>query len=459
MTARPDNPFTATLDAINAALGAGATLPAVRQLGHGALPSIFPVTDLAAATVAAAGRELAAHIMLSGRPAPQVTVDRRLASFRFATSFRPEGWEPPSPWDPVAGDYQTADGWIRLHTNAPHHRAAALGVLGVEADRQAVAAAVRRWRADELETAVVEAGGCAASMRSLAAWQAHPQGAAVNAEPLVHVEEGTANDRSEPAIRPERPLAGIRVLDLTRVLAGPVASRFLAGFGADVLRIDPPGWDEPGVLPDVTPGKRRARLDLRQKDDRLIFEKLLAEADILVHGYRGEALEHLGFGAEWRKHVRPGLIDVSLDAYGWTGPWRGRRGFDSLVQMSAGIAEAGMRLYGTDRPRPLPVQALDHATGYLMAACALRGLNERRAKGRGSRWRTSLARMAALLTSLPQATDTAPFDPVGDADYLPVIEQSGWGPLHRLKPPLSIEGAEKHFSRPAGPLGSDAASW
>ena len=165
------------------------------------------------------------------------------------------------------------------------------------------------------------------------------------------------------------------MLDLTRVLAGPVATRFLAGFGADVLRIDPPEWDEPAVVPEVTLGKRCARLDARTDDGRAHLRRLLAEADVLVHGYRPGVLDSLlGVDADGRAELRPGLVEVCLDAYGWTGPWSARRGFDSLVQMSSGIAEAGMRWAGRDVPTPLPVQALDHATGYLMAAEVIDGL-------------------------------------------------------------------------------------
>ena len=170
---------------------------------------------------------------------------------------------------------------------------------------------------------------------------------------------------------------------MTRVLAGPVATRFLAGFGAEVLRIDLPGWDEPAIVPDVTLGKHCARLDLRQPRDRNTWEGLLQAADVLVHGYRPGALAGLGLDAEQRRALCPGLVDVSLDAYGWDGPWRGRRGFDSLMQMSCGIAAAGMTMLNRDRPTPLPVQALDHATSYIMAAAAVRGLTDRLITGLG----------------------------------------------------------------------------
>ncbi|MBX9720412.1 MAG: CoA transferase, partial [Candidatus Obscuribacterales bacterium] len=268
----------------------------------------------------------------------------------------------PAPWDPIAGDYRSNDGWIRLHTNAPHHRKAAEKILGAHDDRSNMARAVSGWSAQELETAIVDAGGCAAEMRSGSAWIEHPQGIAVASEPLVQFKTTETKTEWSWTPTPSRPLAGLRVLDLTRVLAGPVATRFLAGYGANVLRIDPPTWEEPGVVPEVTLGKKCARLDLRNQNDRKCFEELLSQTDILIHGYRPGALDALGYGSAERRALSPGLIDVSLSAYGGSGPWAARRGFDSLVQMSTGIAEAGMNWRKTDKPIPLPVQALDHAT-------------------------------------------------------------------------------------------------
>jgi hypothetical protein len=298
------------------------------------LASVFPVSAFAAAAVAAAGVAVADFVCAAFGASPRVEVDRRLVSLWFGFSLRPIDWALPPLRDPIAGDYATADGWIRLHTNAPHHRAAALSVLGVSAEKQAVASAVAQWKAEELETAIVGNKGCAAVMRTASEWKAHPQGIAVTQERLIDA-RATA-DSADPLnlSTPKRPLRGIRVLDLTRVLAGPVATRFLAGLGADVLRIDPPTWDEPGVVPDVTLGKRCARLDLSVADGKATFLQLLEGADVLVHGYRSNALNNLGLDARLRRETRPGLVDISLDAYGWTGPWSHRRGFDSLVQMS-----------------------------------------------------------------------------------------------------------------------------
>jgi hypothetical protein len=446
------------LDAIGRSLGV-AECANVEILGSGDLPSVFSVSDLAAATVGAAGAALAQLLAAAYGKRPPVAVDRRLASLWFGGSIRPVGWKLPAPWDPIAGDYRTADGWIRLHTNAPHHRDAALAVLGVAADRTEVERAVAGHRAEALEEAVVQRGGCAAVMRSASAWAHHEQGRSIREEPLLFTRE--TDDSSAQGWRPsgERPLRNLRVLDLTRVLAGPVATRFLAGFGAEVLRIDPPGWDEPGVVPEVTVGKRCARLDLRDPMQRAQFEQLLRGAHVLVHGYRADALEALGLGAENRRRLRPGLIDVSLNAYGWSGPWRNRRGFDSLMQMSSGIAAAGMRAFEKDRPTPLPVQALDHATGYLMAAAVLRGLTHGLATGHGFEAKASLARTAQLLLEGPPGPLQASFAASGDDDFSQDLERTAFGPAQRLNAPVMIGGAAMHWERPAAALGSSPAKW
>ncbi|MCX4064511.1 CoA transferase [Pseudomonas sp. S1Bt30] len=427
--------------------------------GAGALPSAFAVTDLACAGLGAAGQAVAELIRQQTGRLPDVSVDRRLASWWFSSSLRPRGWHVPPLWDPVAGDYASADGWIRLHTNAPHHRAAAEQVLGQVRDRTEMAGKVAAWKAAELEQAMVEAGGCAAQMRTGSAWQQHPQGQAVNAEALVQRQTFAATTAKPWRGSVARPLAGLKVLDLTRVLAGPVASRFLAGLGADVLRIDSPTWDEPGVVPEMTLGKRCARLDLKTQDGRQLFEALLKDADLLFHGYRADALERLGYSADSLQRLAPGLIDVSLNAYGWSGPWRNRRGFDSLVQMSCGIAEAGMAWQQADKPLPLPVQALDHGTGYLMAASALQALRERLQSGRGGSARLSLARTAKLLMEAGQAPQEPALRPEEPGDLGLLVEHTHWGPAHRLLPPVSINGTPLQWDRPAVELGSHRPQW
>ncbi len=426
--------------------------------GADRLPSCFPVSDLAVASLGAACATIAQLSKEQGS-APKVDVDYRLASLWFSWSIRPVGWEMPSAWDAIAGDYRSQDGWIKLHTNAPHHRAAALAILDCEATRVAVATKVANWNADALESAIVESGGCAAKLRSAKEWNDHPQGRAVSAEPLIIWDGVTKLMPSHWQPSPKRPLAGLKVLDLTRVLAGPVATRFLAGYGAEVLRIDPPLWDEAGVIPEVTLGKRCTRLDLKQALGREIFMQLLKEADILIHGYRADALEHLGLGFDVRQSIRPGLIDVSLNAYGHSGPWSARRGFDSLVQFSSGIAAAGKDWKASDVPVSLPVQALDHATGYLIAAAAIRALLARREGIGPIRARLSLARTAKLLIDHQSHPNDDQYVPASDTDYADAIEETAWGAAQRLSPPARIAGSPMFWDKPASALGSSNPHW
>ncbi|QXI37561.1 CoA transferase [Pseudomonas xantholysinigenes] len=444
------------LDTIAQALGLDCA--PIRWQGIGALPSTFAVTELAGASIAACGLALAHLLESQQHSCPLVSVDRRLASFWFATSLRPHGWQTPPLWDAIAGDYRTRDGWIRLHTNAPHHRDAALQVLGSPADRASVASRVANWDGETLEAAVVKAGGCAAQMRAWLDWCLHPQGRAVNHEPLI-LRERYPGQPGRWLGNASRPLAGVKVLDLTRILAGPIATRLLASFGAEVLRIDPPGWDEPAVAPEVTLGKRCARLDLRTREDHQRFEALLADADILVHGYRADALERLDLGTERRRQLNPGLIDVSLNAYGWSGPWQHRRGFDSLVQMSTGIAREGMRWQQAERPVPLPVQALDHATGYLMAAEAIRALAARLRNGEGCDSRLSLARTAKLLVEHGTVEEDLPLAAESLDDLAQPIEHTPWGEAQRLKAPLRVGETLMGWGSGAAQLGSVPARW
>jgi hypothetical protein len=421
------------------------------QLAHlefsgpaGGLASRFEVSALAAATIGVATLaicELFSH--RAARPMPKARVDRRAAAaaFRGEHYLAPQGWNHAALWDPIAGDYRAADGWIRLHTNYPYHRAAALRALQCGEDRESVAEAVKGWKAEALEAAVVAEGGCAAALRTIDAWAAHPQGRALATEPLVSWEgEGGGMKARAPG---DAPLSGLRVLDLTRVIAGPVGTRHLAAFGADVLRIDPPGFAEvPVLLPETTRGKRCAALDLKSPEGRMSFERLLKDTDVLVHGYRPGAMEALGIDL-------CGVVQVRYDAYGWSGPWAGRRGFDSLVQMSCGIAHPK----NEDKPSPLPAQALDYGTGYLVAAAACRALVDGRRQAR-----LALARTAKLLVDLGEGGDPAA-PRLGDVADLLETSETEFGPVKQVRCPATIDGHTVRWPHRAGPLGRHPARW
>lgn len=424
-------------------------------VGARSLGGSYPVSQFAAAAVGATALALADLVGTDS----QAEVSTPLVDGWFSAAVRPRT-PVASPWQALAGDYATGDGWIRLHTNVPAHRFAALEVLGLaeSATRAEVDAAVTDWRADDLESEVVFAGGAAAAMRTAGAWSRHPQGVAVAAEPLVDVRASSEGRALPPGIE-GRPLAGVKVLDLTRVLAGPVATRVLALLGADVLRIDPPDWHEPALEPDMTLGKRCARLDAHSVEGRSELLALLAEADVLVHGYRPGALESIGLDEQTRQAVRPGLVEVQLNAYGYTGPWAARRGFDSLVQMSAGMADRGMRETGAEHPVPLPVQALDHATGWIAAAAALRGIAESRRTGRGSSSRLSLARTALELENWRTAWGGGPFPvtPLGELPSRPL--DTVWGTIDVLDSPLEVSELALETLQPPRLLGTDDPVW
>jgi hypothetical protein len=452
----------AVIDQVWDALGDGPRArPRVELSGAPGLPSVYAVDAFATGIVSVATAAVAELWAARTGEAPRdAAVDRAhvAAAFRSERHVEPIGWTQPPIWDPIAGDYQTADGWIRIHTNYAHHRAAALQVLDTAADRAAVARAVAARDGEPLEAAIVDAGGAAAKMRTAAAWQAHPQGAAVAAEPLIATEL-TTTDRPRAPTAASAPLAGVRVLDLTRVIAGPVCTRVLAAYGADVLRIDPPGFAEvPALLGDTTAGKRRAALDLRTADGRAVFVRLATSADVLVCGYRASALDRLGLGVGVLRAANPALTTLYLDAYGWTGPWRDRRGFDSLVQMSTGIAARTCDARGDAPPGALPAQALDHSAGYLLAAAACRALTRRWERGVATMARISLARMARLLVELGDDGDLDAPGATSAAGYRD-RQDSGFGPLWCVRCPGELTGFTPRWTIQAGPLGCDAAAW
>ncbi|MCU1345113.1 MAG: CoA transferase, family protein, partial [Acidimicrobiia bacterium] len=417
------------------------------------LPSVYDVTGFAAATTAVA--TLAVAELLAARRGdglPAVTVNTRAASAAFLCEqlFAPEGWERPALWDPIAGDYAAADGWIRLHTNYAHPRDGVLQALGVtEVSREAVAAAAARWPADLLETRVVQLGGCAAAQHSRKQWSASDQGAAVDDEPPIGLAAAPGALLLPRLAEGDQPLSGVKVLDLTRVIAGPVCTRFLAAHGASVLRIDPPGFEEvPALVPETSAGKRCAFVDLATADGRALFDHLLAEAHVVVHGLRPGALADLCYSLSRLRRVNPNLVVASHNAYGWSGPWAQRRGFDSLVQMSCGIAAAGAEAKAQDRPFPLPAQALDHGTGLLLAAGVCRALAEQRpADVRGS-----LIGAANFLMGLPLTDGLEIEAPTWtEADTEP--RTTAWGPARAVPIPGRVAGAPARFSQEPGPLG------
>jgi len=434
-----------------------------RISNHVVLPGPFGVTQVGAAAFATLGTAVSELLVAAGGETRPVAIDVGLTSAWLSSPVPSisHGWNRPLPWSDVSADYPSADGrWVRLQANYPHLRLATARSLGAEMTPESIAAALMRLDADEAVDIISDGGGAAAATRTRAEWAAHPQGAAVSEEPLVEVFEGDdAGSTWSPS--PDRPLRGLRVLDITRVLAGPTGTRYLAGLGAEVLRIDPTGYQEAlgSSGGDLMLGKRCAYVDLDTSAGREKFLQLLADADVFVHGLRADALDNLGLGAAVRQTARPGLIEVTLNAYGWTGPWSRRRGFDTLVQTASGFTTAMMEQLGLQRPKLLPSQVMDIGTGYLMAAAAIRGVTRRLETGRGSTWRLALARSVRHIVEQDEV-------PAGHALEWPVTgpteDIAHWtpqGPVRRLLAPLHIEGVPLFWEYPGDPYGSATPMW
>ncbi|MGI9383364.1 MAG: CoA transferase, partial [Methyloligellaceae bacterium] len=398
--------------------------------GDPVLPSSYRVGTAAQTTIAASA--LAAAEIWRARTGgrQQVSVDMRHAAVEFRSEhyLRVDGARCGETWDAIAGTYQCGDGrWLRLHTNFPHHRDGVLALLGCAYDRAAVQKALDAWTALDFETAAGEAGLVVTMMRSPDEWNAHAQGQALATLPLFSIEK-IADAPPEPLGAADRPLAGLRVLDLTRVIAGPVCGRTLAAHGADVLNVTGPHLPsiEPLVI-DTGRGKRAAHIDLRDASGVETLKALLADSDIFVQGYRPGAVAGRGFPPHEAAALRPGLIYVSLSAYGEAGPWSGRRGFDSLVQTASGLNHAEAEAAGSDAPKPLPCQALDHGSGYLMAFAAMTALLRRANEGGSWHVRVSLAQTGRWLQGLGRLPDgLACPDPTFD-DVSDLLEESPSG--------------------------------
>ncbi|MBB5958082.1 crotonobetainyl-CoA:carnitine CoA-transferase CaiB-like acyl-CoA transferase [Saccharothrix tamanrassetensis] len=436
-----------------AALGgpAGMSGEVAYEPAGGVLAARLPVRELARAAVGvcslAAAELLAAR---NGAPLPAVRVHEGAVATAFVSErhLRIDGRAPVT-FAPLSRFWRAADGWVRTHANYPHHRARLLDALGVpdtgddETLVERLAAEVAARPAEAVQEDVYAAGGLAVAVRA-ATGERHP---------LVETRPAGSGTRVLPPAG--LPAEGVRVLDLTRVIAGPVATRTLALLGADVLRVDSPALPESGdALADTGPGKRSTLLELSDDGDRQVFEELLGRADVVVTGYRPGALDRYRLAPDDLLERHPGLVVAQLCAWGWTGPWAGRRGFDSLVQAGSGIAVVEG---DGDRPGVLPAQALDHGTGYLLAAGVLRALTGRLRTGGGRHLRLSLAGTASwLLHDLrPTAPDGGPYDPQ------PWVTEVGspYGIVRHAVPPVQYEGAPTGWSRPASRWGDDRPEW
>jgi crotonobetainyl-CoA:carnitine CoA-transferase CaiB-like acyl-CoA transferase len=426
------------------------------------LPSSFAVGAAAQSTIAAAALAACELGHVRGVPRQQVGVDMLHAAMECTGWFSLDG-RVPELWDAFSGLYRAADEWVRIHANFAHHRDGALRLLGLNpqtAQRADAEVAMQSWKAIEFESAAAAKGLVATALRRFDVWDVTPQGAALVPQPLFTIERigDAAPIHLPPLSEEERPLSGVRVLDLTRILAGPVGGRALAAYGADVMLINSPNLPNIEAIADTSRGKLSAHADLRTDAGCDALTNLLKGAHVFVQGYRPGGLAALGFGADRAAEIRPGIVYVSLTAYGTLGPWAQRRGFDSLVQTAMGFNHAEGEASGDAKPRPLPMQILDEATGYLIAMGASAAMWRQQREGGSWHVQVSLAQTGHWLRGLGRVGDGLRIDRPDRTPYLET-SSSGFGALCGMRHSARLSRTPAGWGRPSMPPGSHLPVW
>jgi crotonobetainyl-CoA:carnitine CoA-transferase CaiB-like acyl-CoA transferase len=429
--------------------------------GDPVYPTPLRVALAASAALGAVGLALSDIWRLRSGRGQAVRVNPRAAAASLKSSaYATLNGEKAKIWDPLTGHYRTRDArHIFLHTNHPHHRAAALRISGATGDTRAdLEAAVARLDATAFETALAAEDGIGAVMRTRDEWGALPHAKALAALPLFEIEK-IGDAPPEPFPDAARPLSGVRVLDLTRVLAGPTAGRTLAEHGAEVLHLTAPHIPyQTELLYDTGPGKRCAWLDLDTPEGPAALRDLASRADVFLQSYRPEALTKRGFGAEALATLRPGIVVTTLSAYGHAGPWALRRGFDSVVQNAMGLAALNSSLAA---PKNMPVQALDYIGGYLAALGTILALARRASEGGSWRVRVSLAQVAHWLAGLGTIDATGAQADPSTAELVSLMTEvaSPFGRVAHFKPVLSLSETPGFYAGPPEPFGTSQAVW
>jgi crotonobetainyl-CoA:carnitine CoA-transferase CaiB-like acyl-CoA transferase len=426
------------------------------------LPTPFKVGELGAIALGAVGSAISkAWVLKTGRT-QTVSIDLRDAAIaQRAHQYFSLNGKPASLWDPLSGFYATKDGrFIQLHCNFPHHRQGVIDVLNCADEKAAVAASIQmHWDAQALETRLNEQGLCASMVRTPEEWHNHPQAAAIaHLPPLEILKIGESPLEAFPS--GHRPLSGINVLDLTRVIAGPVCARTLAEHGATVLHITSPTLPSiPGLALDTGHGKWSAHIDLTTPEGCQTLSSLSQTADVFSQAYRPFGLAEKGFSPETLSELRPGIIYVDLSAYSHCGPWAGRRGYDSLVQAATGFVHT--QTGGAAFPQHMPTQSLDYVAGYLAAFGVIEALCRRATEGGSYHVRTSLVQIAQLLLSMGKVTNYAHLKiPTRDEiTHVLTHTTTDLGTMEHLKPVLKLSETAPFWSEKTRPLGSDPAVW
>ncbi len=433
------------------------------------LPTPFRITETSAAALAAIGLAVSDLWELRTGRRQEVAVSARqaTASLRSGRYMLMDGKPVPTGRNLITGIYPAKNGrWCYIHCNFPNHRDAALSVLGVPDDHEAVTKAVANRDALELEEAIIAANGAGGMVRTTEEWAQHPQAAAIASLPLMEIIK-IGNSPPEKLPDGDRPLSGIRVLDLTRVLAGPTCARTLAEHGAEVLKITGAHLPNNGYQDyDTGHGKLSAHLDLREPQNLDALRGLISESDVFSQGYRPGTLGSRGLSPEALTQLRPGIIYVSLSAFGHVGPWASRRGFDTVVQTVSGIADHQGELYPGIKPGPqfYPASAIDYLTGYLMAFGTLVALERRSREGGSWLVRISLAQTGHWLVGRGQLspTDLKDVQEEFTSEELArwsVVTDTPAGRLQHLGPVVRLSETPPRWVRPSVPLGYNEPVW
>lgn len=441
-----------------------APLQKLTLTGHlPALPSSFAVTTAAQASIAVTAAMASVIAYTRTGKYLDITLNSLDAAMECTGVFQVNGVSPPQ-FAPLSGLYQTSDGYIRMHANFDHHRDTILNTVGLAAgpdtSRSETEKIVTTWKTDELDHAITQAGGACAALRTFEQWDRHPQAIALANLPLVEISRtGESDPKPLPAItKNELPLSGLRVLDLTRILAGPVGGRTLAAYGADVMLINSPGLPNISSIAETSRGKLSAHIDLYTSAGNKAMHCLLDSSNVFIQGYRPGALDALGFGVEELTNRYPGIIYTSLSAYGKNGPWAERRGFDSLVQTATGFNAAEAEAFGSHSPKAMPVQILDYASGFLIAFGTQVALHRQAIEGGSYHVQISLARTAQWLRSLGQSQQHLDVVSPNPKQYLQPYK-SGFGDLQAIPHAVAFDSISNNWKRQSMPPGSHPPTW
>jgi crotonobetainyl-CoA:carnitine CoA-transferase CaiB-like acyl-CoA transferase len=431
------------------------------------MPSSFSIGLPAQSSIAASALAAAELRAVRGQGRQRVGVSMLHAAVECSNFMSLDGVIP-EVWDKFSGLYpcgkDAQHGWVRIHANFKHHREGALALLGLSASetttKEDVVAALARVNSLEFEQRASEKGLVVAALRSFDEWDATEQAKAIASLPLFTIEKvGEADPLPLPALqKSDRPLTGIRVLDLTRVLAGPVAGRTLAAYGADVMLVNSPNLPNIDAIAETSRGKLSAHVDLSTPDGRKLLAHLSTQAHVFMQGYRPGGLASLGIGVDSLARLRPGMVYVSLSAYSHEGPWAGRRGFDSLVQTATGFNHAEAMAASCNTPKALPVQILDHATGYLMALGAQAAMIRQQQEGGSWHVQVSLAQTAHWLRSLGRVSNGLAC-PKPDINGFLEATESGYGRLVAVRHSAQFSETPAAWTRPSMPPGSHRPVW